>query len=85
MPSPEPQPPNPFDSRPTRASLCVPTSPVKKSVTGATSLNVDLSRKIAALPHLDKAQLLKVWAENSAQGPSPSAAAAGTIARDCFR
>jgi hypothetical protein len=34
-------------------------------------LNADLSRKIAALPDLDKAQLFKVWAENFAQGPPP--------------
>lgn len=34
-------------------------------------LNVDLSRKIATLPNLEKAQLLKVWAENFAQGPPP--------------
>jgi hypothetical protein len=32
-------------------------------------LNADLSSKIAALPHLHKAQLLEVWAENFAQGP----------------
>jgi Protein of unknown function (DUF2924) len=34
-------------------------------------LRTDLSRKIAALPTLDKAQLLKIWAENFAQGPPP--------------
>jgi hypothetical protein len=34
-------------------------------------LNADLSSKIAALPDLDKVQLLKIWAENFAQGPPP--------------
>lgn len=34
-------------------------------------LNADLSRKIATLPDLNKTQLLKVWAENFAQGPPP--------------
>ena len=34
-------------------------------------MNADLSRRIATLPDLDKAQLLKVWAENFAQGPPP--------------
>jgi hypothetical protein len=32
-------------------------------------LNADLIRKIATLPDLDKAQLLKVWSENFSQGP----------------
>jgi hypothetical protein len=34
-------------------------------------LHTDLSSKIAALPTLDKAQLLKIWAENFTQGPPP--------------
>jgi Protein of unknown function (DUF2924) len=34
-------------------------------------LSADLSRKIASLPDLNKAQLLKVWAENFNQGPPP--------------
>jgi len=34
-------------------------------------LNTDLSRKIAALPDLNKAQLLKIWAENFSQVPPP--------------
>jgi len=34
-------------------------------------LNADLSRKIATLPDLNKTQLLKIWAENFAQGPPP--------------
>jgi hypothetical protein len=35
-------------------------------------LNADLSRQIAALPTLNKAQLLKVWAENFSQGAPPT-------------
>jgi len=34
-------------------------------------LNADLSRKIAILPELDKAGLLKIWAENFPQSPPP--------------
>lgn len=34
-------------------------------------MNADLSRKIATLPDLNKTQLLKIWAENFAQGPPP--------------
>lgn len=33
------------------------------------TLNADLSRKIATLPDLNKAQLLKVWAENFSHEP----------------
>jgi Protein of unknown function (DUF2924) len=34
-------------------------------------LNADLSSQIAALPTLDKAQLLKIWADNFTQPPPP--------------
>ena len=41
------------------------------SVPREDRLNADLSLKIAILPELDKAGLLKIWAENFAQGPPP--------------
>jgi len=34
-------------------------------------VNADLSRKIANLPDLNKAQLLKIWAENFSHEPPP--------------
>lgn len=56
---------------PRRASLCVPASLRLGAKPTEATLNEDLSHKIAALPNLDKAQLLKVWAENFTQGPPP--------------
>ncbi len=49
---------------------CAGFSPSGSEATEAT-LDTDLSRKIAALPGFDKAELLKVWAENFTKGPPP--------------